>query len=58
MIAGVMGDLLPGFRVVLGSILDGSAALRCGSFSKGASTKCTCAVMIGIIITLADQIFL
>ena len=35
-----------------------STALRCGSFSEKTLKKSTCAVMIRIIITFGDQIFL
>ena len=35
-----------------------SAALRCRSFSEKTSKECTCAVMIRIITTFANQIFL
>ena len=35
-----------------------STALRCGSFSEKTSKKSTCAVIIRIIITFANQIFL
>ena len=35
-----------------------STALRCGSFSEKALKKSTCAVMIRIIITFENQIFL
>ena len=35
-----------------------STALRCGSFSEKTSKKSTCAVMIRIIITYANEVFL
>ena len=40
------------------AFLEDSTALRCDSFSKKISKKITCAIMIRIIITFANQIFL
>ena len=39
-------------------VLYNSTALRCGSFLKKISKKSTCAVMVKIIITFSNQIFL
>ena len=63
-LVGPMKEINSGKTITLQGLVSGmklflySMALRCGSFSEKTLKKSTCAVMIRIIITFGNQIFL